>query len=75
MLLRLKDFAIRAYGLQPDRVRAFATATAEKKRLVCVLQSEKRQAGCSVLSMTVSPALLSWILGSATRCFVSRAAS
>ena len=34
MLLRLKEFAIRAYGLQPDRVRAFATATAEKKRLV-----------------------------------------
>ena len=35
MLLRLKEFAVRAYGLQPDRVRAFATATAEKKRLVC----------------------------------------
>lgn len=34
MLLRLKEFAVRAYGLQPDRVRAFATATAEKKRLV-----------------------------------------
>jgi hypothetical protein len=34
MLLRLKEFAVRAYGLQPDRVSAFATATAEKKRLV-----------------------------------------
>ena len=34
MLLRLKEFAVRTYGLQPDRVRAFATATAEKKRLV-----------------------------------------
>ena len=34
MLLRLKEFAVRAYGLQPDRVCAFATATAEKKRLV-----------------------------------------
>ena len=34
MLLRLKEYAVRAYGLQPDRVRAFLTATAEKRRLV-----------------------------------------
>ena len=50
MLLRLKEYAVRAYGLQPDRVRAFLTATAEKRRLVCATACcSSRPASCLYL--------------------------
>ena len=33
-LLLLKEFLVRGYSLLPDRMRSFASATAEKRKLV-----------------------------------------
>ena len=40
MLLLLKEYIVRCYGLTPERITAFASATAEKRKQVRALPAQ-----------------------------------